>query len=60
MTSKNGYYALNKQCSESELDHEEKESILNDDNKQRDTTLEICIQRSLKSNLFKIDLFVVF
>ena len=60
MTLKNKYHALNKRCSESELNHEEKKSTSSDNNKQENATLKICIQRSLKSNLLIINLFVVF
>ena len=60
MILKNKYHALNERCSESEFDHEEKKSTLNDDNEQENATLKICIQRSLESNLLIINLFVVF
>ena len=60
ITSKNKYHALNKQCFEFEPDYKKKDSILNDDNKQENTILEICIQRSFELNLFIIDLFIVF
>ena len=58
MILKNRYHALNKQCFESKLDYETEESTLSDDNEQEDAILKICIQRSLKSNLFIIDLLV--
>ena len=60
MISKNKYHVLNKQYSEFQLDYKKEESILSDDNKYKDTACEICIQRSSKSNLSTIDLFVAF
>ena len=60
MTLKNKYYALNKRCFEFRLDYKEKKSTLNDNNKQKDAILKICIQRLLKLNLLIINLFVVF
>ena len=60
MISKNRYHALNERCSESKLNHEEEKSTSSDDNEQENATLKICIQRSLESNLFIIDLFVAF
>ena len=47
ITSKNRYHALNEQYFEFKLDHEKEKLTLNDDNDQKDITLEICIQRSL-------------
>ena len=59
MTLKNKYHELNKWYFKSKLDHKKRKLTLNDDNEQEDTILEICIQRSLKSNLFIIYLFIV-
>ena len=58
MSSKNKYHALNKRCSEFEFDHKKEKLTSSDNNEQKDTTLEICIQRSFELNLFIIDLFV--
>ena len=43
MILKNKNHALNKQCSELDLDHKKEKSISNDNNEQGNMILEICI-----------------